>query len=268
MAELSVVAALATDPAARVMVLIDGQNLYKRCDDLFGHPLCHPHLLAQYLAGTRTRHPVACRFYTGRPNPNIRGEAEKTRNLDRRLHAMRQVGITVVFRPLRYHWEWGHRQALPKPMRGLAGRRVTLHPWQRPREKGIDLVMALDLIEFVLTGKCDVAIIVSLDRDLYEIPLALQKLQPLIGRPVRLEAAVPVPDGLRFPKVLTGFHYTHQITSGMFNRIRDDTDYTVPDALWVPQRLPTTLPPASAPPQRISSPPGTDSYSDVNADRS
>jgi hypothetical protein len=151
----------------------------------------HPHLLAQYLAGTRTRHPVVCRYYTGRPNPHIRGEAEKTRNLDRRLYAMRQVGVTVVHRPLRYHWEWGQRQTLPRPAPGLPGRTVTLYPWQRPQEKGIDLVMALDLIESVLLGRCDVPIVVSLDRDLHEIPLALRKLQPLVGRPVRLEAAVP-----------------------------------------------------------------------------
>jgi uncharacterized LabA/DUF88 family protein len=207
------VTALATDPAARVMVFIDGQNLYKRCHDIFRHSLCHPHLLAQYLAGPRTQHPVACRFYTGRPSPNIAGEAEKVRNLDRRLQAMRQVEVTVVFRPLRYHWEWGHRAALPRAEAGLPGRRVMLHPWQRPQEKGIDLVMALDLIEFVLTDKCDVAIVVSLDRDLYEIPQALRNLQRLVGRPVRLEAAVPVPDGLRSPKTLSGFHHTHQITS-------------------------------------------------------
>jgi hypothetical protein len=49
------VAALATDPTAKVLVFIDGQNLYKACRSLFGHPLCHPHLLAQHLAGPGTR---------------------------------------------------------------------------------------------------------------------------------------------------------------------------------------------------------------------
>jgi hypothetical protein len=49
------VAALAADPAARVMVFIDGQNLYKSCHELFRHPLCHPHLLAEHLAGPRTQ---------------------------------------------------------------------------------------------------------------------------------------------------------------------------------------------------------------------
>lgn len=41
------VAALANDPNAKVLVFVDGQNLYKTCQQLFGHPLCHPHLLAQ-----------------------------------------------------------------------------------------------------------------------------------------------------------------------------------------------------------------------------
>src|SRR5260221_14562942 len=49
------VAALATDPPAKVLVFIDGQNLYKTCRSLFGHSLCHPHLLARHLAGPRTR---------------------------------------------------------------------------------------------------------------------------------------------------------------------------------------------------------------------
>jgi uncharacterized LabA/DUF88 family protein len=232
--------ALTTDPAARVMVFVDGQNLYNRCRDLFGHPHCHPHLLAHYLAGRRTEHPVACRYYTGRPNPNVPGESRKARNLDRRLHVMRQAGVTVVSRPLRYHWDWGHRQPLPRPAPGLTGRRVTLYPWQRPQEKGIDLTIALDLIELVLVDRCDVAVVVSLDRDLREIPRAVRNLRPLIGRAVRLEAAVPVPDGLRAPKVLPDFHYTHQITAEVFKHIRDDTDYTVPSAVWVPPVPPRT----------------------------
>lgn len=64
---------LATDEHARVMVFIDGQNLYQTCRKLFGHPLCHPHLLAQHLAGPRTATPPSCRFYTGRPNQNVPG---------------------------------------------------------------------------------------------------------------------------------------------------------------------------------------------------
>ena len=83
---------------------------------------------------------------------------------------MRREGVTVVTRPLRYHWDWGHPgQRLPAPGLGVPPRQVMLSPWMRPQEKGIDLVIGLDVVEFLITRVCDVAIIVSLDRDLFEI---------------------------------------------------------------------------------------------------
>jgi hypothetical protein len=117
-----------------------------------------------------------------------------------------------------------------------------MRPWQRPQEKGIDLVLALDVIEFILTDLCDVAIVVSLDRDLHEIPQAVRNLKRFLNnRPVRIEAAVPVAPTRRQPKTLTGFNYTHQITQEVFDLVRDDTDYTVADALWTPPNHPRTL---------------------------
>lgn len=232
--------ALATDPAARVMVFIDGQNLYQACRRLFGHPLCHPRLLAEYLAGPRTLNPVQCRFYTVRPNPNKPREAEKARNLDRRLHGIRESGVTVVLRELRYHWDWGHQQRLPPPEPGAAPQKVELTPWERPNEKGIDLVLGLDVVEFVLNDLCDVVIIVSLDRDLCEIPKAIRNLRQFVSRPVRLEAAVPTDR----PRTIRDFHFTHQITQPVFDLVRDDTKYNVPDHLWVPPKVPLTLPPS------------------------
>lgn len=235
------VAALADDPNARVMVFIDGQNLYKRCRELFDHPLCHPHLVARHLAGPRTNKRISCRFYTGRPNPNFAGEADKTRNLDRRLQVMREAGVTVITRPLRYHWDWGHRTRLPKPGPGARPQQVTLEPWQRPQEKGIDLCLALDVIEFALTDKLDVAVVVSLDRDLHEIPQAIRSIAGVVGRPIRLEAAVPVPDKLRYPKVLPHFDWTHQITRAVFEECRDDTNYTVAEDAWRAPRPPEPI---------------------------
>lgn len=123
----------------------------------------------------------------------------------------------------------------------MAPQTVTLRPWQRPQEKGIDLAIALDLVEFVLTGCCDVAVVVSLDRDLAEIPHALRNLRDHLSRPIRLEAAVPVPDGLRYPKTLEGFHYTHQIDSAAFELVRDTTDYTLSGADWQPPDPPAAL---------------------------
>jgi uncharacterized LabA/DUF88 family protein len=229
------VEALATDPRAKVTIFIDGQNLYKTCRSTFGHPLCHPHLLARHLAGPRDL--VGCRFYTGHPNPN--SDPVRSRNLDRRLSLMRGHGVTVVTRMLRYHWDWGWRgddTALPSPGPDVPPRQVMLRPWLRPQEKGIDVTIALDVVEHLLTEQCDVAVIVSFDRDLYEIPQTIENLNPVIARPVRLEAAVPVRDGGGSFTTLPKFSYTHQINRRVFERVRDNTDYTVSNAMWAARR--------------------------------
>lgn len=193
-------------------------------------------------------HQVATRFYTGRPSPNIPGEAGKARNLDRRLQAMRTAGTTVITRRLRYHWEWGHQEQLPFPRPQEAPQAVTLRPWQRPMEKGIDAAIALEVVEFALLDKFDVGIIVSLDRDLHEIPRTIRNLRNILNRPIRMEAAVPVPDNLANPKKLPGFSYTHQIDSAVFNRVKDVTDYTVDDQVWAPVAWPHTLADLPPPP--------------------
>jgi uncharacterized LabA/DUF88 family protein len=216
------------------MVFIDGQNLYKTCSELYGHPLCHPHLLAEHLAGPRTNQRVACRFYTGRHDPHR--EAVLARNLDRRLDMISRHGATTQTRTLRYHWDWGHRKKLPEPGPGVPHQKVTLHPWERPHEKGIDVLIALDVIEFIVTNACDVAIVVSVDRDLRELPRALRNLAKLIKRPYRIEAAVPVAGDTGQPKQFPGFNYTHQITPSDFDLMRDDTNYAVREARW---KLPT-----------------------------
>lgn len=232
-------AALATAPDARVMVFVDGQNLYKTCKELFGHPLCHPHLLAEHLAGPRTRNRVACRYYTGKPDPHR--EKWKASHVDRRLALISRYGATLQTRVLNYHWDWGHRATLPLPGEGVPEQTVTLHPWQRPHEKGIDVLLALDVIEFILTETCDVAIIVSLDKDLREIPEALRKLEKVISRPYRIEAAVPVASDSDRPKRLKGFHHTHQITPSLFELIRDDTRYNASPKRWTTPIFPASL---------------------------
>lgn len=103
------------------------------------------------------------------------------------------------------------------------------------------MVLALDVVELLLTGVCNVAIIVSLDRDLFEIPAMIANVKRLLPGPVRLEAAVPVPDALPSPKTIARFSYTHQLTRNVFDLVRDDVDYTVADEEWTPPTLPRTL---------------------------
>ena len=106
-------------------------------------------------------------------------------------------------RKLRCHWDWGHQQPLPEPTEGAAPQVVSLSPWQRPQEKGIDMVLALDVVEFILTEICDVAIFVSLDRDLtdpagpQEPPAVSQAAVSPRGRRPRAVRAVETQDTCR-----------------------------------------------------------------------
>ena len=68
---------------------------------------------------------------------------------------MRRAGVTVVTRPLRYHWDWGRPgRRLPTPSPGVPPQEVRLTPRMRPQEKGINLVIGLDVVEFLLTRVC------------------------------------------------------------------------------------------------------------------
>lgn len=82
------------DSSARVLVLIDGQNMHKACVRLYGHGYVHLLLLADRLREGRSL--VGVRYYSGVPDPDIDPEARKRR--DRRHAMMRRAGVTVVER--------------------------------------------------------------------------------------------------------------------------------------------------------------------------
>ena len=71
--------------------------------------------------------------------------------------AMRRASIHVTSRPFRYH---------PETIAAQDGssQRVLV-----PREKGIDLRLALDLVSMARTGQFDVAAVFSQDQDLAEV---------------------------------------------------------------------------------------------------
>ena len=158
-----------------------------------GHPLCDPHLLAQQLAGSRTSHPpsvsflAACRpgIWAGRRRSRRGVLTEDSARCSR--SASSSIDSTAPL-PLGV----GPPAGAPSSATGrdATGRRADpLAAWAGERYRpcpraGCDRVGWRD--------QFDVAIIVSLDRDLNEIPVAVRKLAPLLGRPLRLEAAVQV----------------------------------------------------------------------------
>lgn len=204
------------------MVFIDGQNLYKICSEHFKNPHCHPLLLARVLAGNRRL--VGVRYYSGLHSPRVNKELNA--RLQRRHALMRKTSVTVVERELKYRWEWGFRQHdLPSPV-GRQGERRTIEvtPYQRAREKGIDVALALDVIDLAQTDHMDVAIIVSSDTDLCEVARVVHDVTRKTKR-VSVEAAV-LRGKTKSPILLKHYDYTHNLSRNEFDLASDSFDYT------------------------------------------
>lgn len=163
---------------------------------------------------------------------------------------MQRRGVDFQTRTLQYVWDWGPRLAerrrLPKAGPTVPPRTLEIAPYERPVEKGIDMFLALDAIDLALMEKFDVGIVVSLDRDIAEVPPMLRQMVRRLRRPeIRVEAAVLEHPSRRRPRagptVLPGYDYTHQITEEMFRRAIDTTDYRVP-AGEAPAAVPLDLP--------------------------
>lgn len=209
----------------RIIVFIDGQNLYNDCRRTFGKGEAHPHLLAQELCSARfgeDRQLVQVRFYTGihSPNRNPRSNAY----MNRRLGAMKARGIWTFARPLKYSLQWvKNKEGPPEFVEIMQG-----------REKGVDVRLALDLFRLAVEGKYDIAVLASTDTDLDEAVRDVLRLRQTMGRWLAVENAVCVgpvdPDGSlgrRRPpyKRLSSASRLLHIDQKLFDRIRDDTDY-------------------------------------------
>ena len=144
---------------------------------------------------------------------------------ERRHALMRKVGVTVVTRPLKYRWEWGFDQDLLPEAYHHRGEehQVDVSPYERAREKGIDLSLALDVVDLALSGAMDVAVIASSDGDLTEAARVVHQMTGQQGSRVSVEAAVFNPR--RSPIVLKHYDYTHQLREQDFDAARDSFNY-------------------------------------------
>ena len=200
-----------------VMVFIDGQNLVKALQRAWDTRV-HPILLGRHLAGDR--HLGEVRYYSGihqpRENPKVHALATRRHKL------IRRTGVTVIERPLQYHWEWGFTERLPPPHHADEGEThsVVVEKARRAREKGIDLALGLDAVTAALLDQCSTIIVVSRDRDLVEISKEIRERTRV--KQIKVEVAL-VAD--RDKHVLDGYDYTHWIDEDVVNACRDDFDY-------------------------------------------
>lgn len=210
------------DQDARVLVFIDGQNAYKSCERLYGHGPTHPMILADRICDGRKL--VGVRYYSGVPDPTINSHGRKKSDL--RHNLMRRTGVTVIQRQLRYRWEWGFDSAaLPDPRKHQgASEEVVVRPFQRAREKGIDLAIGLDVIDLALNDHMDVAVIVSSDNDLCEAARMVHQATVSKGSRVSVEAALFT--AAKKSILLTEYDYTRQLRYEDFDAARDSFDYS------------------------------------------
>jgi uncharacterized LabA/DUF88 family protein len=148
-----------------VCVLIDYQNIRLTAHDLFAPPgtrvrdsLIHPLAFAERIVEIRAgrqqipeqRHTrlQAVKVFRGAPSnqrePGLYSAAQ-------RQSAMwsRDPRVAVAYRPLRYPRDWGQSWCT-----------------DRPREKGIDVLVALELVDQARAGTYDIVILASHDTDM------------------------------------------------------------------------------------------------------
>lgn len=94
-------------------------------------------------------------------------------------------------------------------------------PTAQPEEKGVDVQLALGVVEQVLLGRCDVAILLSHDSDLHPVPEVVRRLKGASSietaswRSHHFESRIkPVP----------GVHH-HYVSSDVFQRIETPVNY-------------------------------------------
>jgi hypothetical protein len=168
---------------------------------------------------------VGVRYYSGIHDPRINPDLNAA--LQRRHALMRRMGVSVIERKLRYRWEWGfdiHQLPDPRKHKGES-RQASVTPYERAREKGIDLALGLDVVDLALDGHMHAAIIVSSDTDLTEVA---RVAHDMTGRGQRVSVEAAVFNDRPKPLILEHYDYTHQIRRKDFEATRDGFYYASP----------------------------------------
>lgn len=138
----------------RLVLFVDAQNLYKGARRaFFGHEDSHvcgqfdPIKLGELIASrpspksTTTLQQV--RMYTGRPESTKEPRTYAAHM--KQCSSWERAGAIVIARALRYPATW---------------------PDDKPREKGIDVALAIDFVAMAIDGHYDIGVIASTDSDL------------------------------------------------------------------------------------------------------
>ena len=193
----------------RTLVLIDGQNLFHLARSAWApdppdpaSPYSWPSFdilkIAQAVTAAHPdRHLVETRFYTG--VPTAKASAHWHHFWSRKLRHAKNQGIYT-----------------------FAGR-ISVGR----QEKGVDVALAVDLVQATYQQRFDVAIIVSQDTDFGPAVRLCKQIAQSQGRTLRFECAFPRPPGPKAPRGVPGTIWV-PITQATYDACRDNIDYRRP----------------------------------------
>lgn len=225
--------------AERVTFFFDWQNIYKRARESFDEPYAEPRfgqvhpvdlacvLLDKYKANTgreATLHEV--RIYRGKPSNACDANAYSAfqRQTSKWLTNNK---IVCTFSELRYPHDWdSHTRTGSYPV----------------REKGVDVALAVDVVDLANKREYDHAIVMSADYDL--VPAIKRVYEARIKDPEAPSINVAAWEGndrikplrIKFGK---GLPFCHWLSQEDYWGVQDDTDYTI---TTVPARSSRPLP--------------------------
>jgi uncharacterized LabA/DUF88 family protein len=196
------------DPVTRVAVFLDNQNIYQGARVAFGLQNSHftegqidplrlgQHLAALGVAVDNNRELVAVRIYRGEPSSKYSPTGQAA--CQRQVAAWAALDlVTPIVRPLKYYTD------------GTA------------REKGIDVLIALDIAEGATIDEYDVAILMSADSDL------APALERAMDHGKRVEvAAWRGPTSKSRLRVPGKSVWCHWLDGSTYQGVRDSTDFT------------------------------------------
>lgn len=196
----------------RAIAFFDGQNLYHRVKDAFGHrhPNYDPIKLFDAICKDKGWVSRGVRFYTGMPD--ARRDPFWHGYWANRLLAMRRAGIVVESRPLKYR---EHRFELTD------GSIVTEFSMQ---EKGIDLRLGLDAVRLARDGQLDVAVIFSQDQDLAEVAVEIKRIVRDSRRWIKVVSAFPSSPRATTKRGLEGAEW-YSMDQAFYDACLDRRDY-------------------------------------------
>lgn len=203
----------------RVIVFLDWQNVYGSARRAFHVPLdpfmegqVDPVLLGQHLAGKNPGQVLKqVRIYRGLPGSTKQPSAYAAN--ERQTAAwVKSPYVSVTRRALQYPTGW--------PKASLPG--------EKPREKGIDVALAIDFVRFAIEDQYDVGILVSSDTDLKPALEAVWDYKGAQGpRPETAAWSVAGQHnrrlGLAHPRKL----WCHWMDQRVYESMTDPIDYTL-----------------------------------------